>query len=129
VILVDSSVWVGKFRGQSSAAVARLDAISDPANIVLGDLILFELLQGARDDQHARSLGYWLGQFTAAAMVDVAVAISAAGYSRLLREKGVTVRKRIDVLIAAYCIDHAMPLLHQDRDFDLIARHLPLTIA
>lgn len=39
---------------------------------------------------------------------------------------GVTVRKTIDVIIATFCIAEDLPLLHDDRDFDLIGAHLPL---
>jgi hypothetical protein len=50
VIVVDSSVWIAKFRGEAGPAVAKLDQVSDPTMLIVGDLVLFEILQGARDE-------------------------------------------------------------------------------
>ena len=46
-----------------------------------------------------------------------------------LRRLGATVRKAIDGLIAAWCIQHGVPLLHADRDFLPFARHRGLVTA
>jgi hypothetical protein len=43
-----------------------------------------------------------------------------------LRRGGITVRKTIDLLIGTWCIEHGLPLLHNDSDFHLMARHLEL---
>jgi len=48
------------------------------------------------------------------------MAIAAAQNYRALRKKGVTVRKSIDVLIATWCIENKVPLLHADQDFDVM---------
>jgi predicted nucleic acid-binding protein len=47
---------------------------------------------------------------------------------RTLRKKGVTVRKSIDCLIAAYAIIGKMSLLHKDNDFEEIAKEYKLRI-
>jgi len=38
----------------------------------------------------------------------------------------VTVRKTIDIIIGTFCIHHNLPLLHDDRDFDPLTKHLKL---
>jgi predicted nucleic acid-binding protein len=43
-----------------------------------------------------------------------------------LRALGVTVRKPIDCLIATYCIEEGVALLHRDRDFEPFVEHLGL---
>ena len=53
MIVVDTSVWIAHFRNEPSAAVTKLRAIANPDDIVVGDLILLECLQGARDEAHA----------------------------------------------------------------------------
>ena len=53
MILPDSSVWIALLRGLDTEPVRKL--CSAQAEIILGDLILFEILQGARDDKHAWS--------------------------------------------------------------------------
>ncbi|PZO03333.1 MAG: VapC toxin family PIN domain ribonuclease [Hyphomicrobiales bacterium] len=128
MIVVDSSVWIAQLRSQSSPAVAVLAAMQSPSRIIVGDLVLMEVLRGARDERHAESLERAMRRFKVGRMVDEALALAAARHSRFLRGRGVTVRKTIDLLIATYCIARGHTLLHQDRDFDMIARHLPLKI-
>ncbi len=44
----------------------------------------------------------------------------------LLRKRGITVRKTIDSIIATYCIENQISLLHSDKDFMPFAQHLGL---
>ncbi|MDR7128780.1 putative nucleic acid-binding protein [Algoriphagus sp. 4150] len=49
---------------------------------------------------------------------------AAIGSSQIysgLRQKGVTIRKSNDCLIAWYAVKYNIPIWHQDRDFDMIA--------
>ena len=45
---------------------------------------------------------------------------------RRLRKNGITVRKKIDAIIATYCIENNLPLLHSDKDFQPFHKHLKL---
>jgi predicted nucleic acid-binding protein len=128
MIVVDSSVWIAHLRDDKIPAVAKLRAIVDPLDIVVGDIVLLEVLQGARDDAHAAKIERNLRQFEIAAMVDEAIAVRAAGYYRSLRDRGVTVRKTIDVIIGAYCLQHGHRLLHDDRDFEPMAQYLGVRV-
>jgi len=58
-----------------------------------------------------------------------AIAIQSARNFRKLRNKGVTVRKTIDCVIATYCIEHHLPLLQSDRDFEPFRQYLGLESA
>ena len=42
------------------------------------------------------------------------------------RRQGETVRKMIDCLVAAVAIRVDAPVLHMDRDYDILARHTPM---
>src|SRR5262245_12456862 len=53
MILVDSSVWIAHLRGHRTPAVAKLEAAAGREPLLIGDLILLEVLQGARDEAHA----------------------------------------------------------------------------
>ena len=53
MILVDSSVWIAHLRGQRTAATIKLEEAVAREPLLIGDLILLEILQGARDDAHA----------------------------------------------------------------------------
>jgi predicted nucleic acid-binding protein len=128
-MIVDSSVLIAELRGQDSDSVRAFRAAVVQQSVLLGDLILLEVLQGARDERHASLLKTQLGQFPTVEMLNRYVAIETARNFRVLRGHGVTVRKTIDLIIATYCILHGHALLHQDRDFTPMAEHLGLRLA
>lgn len=128
MIVVDSSIWIARLRGQDSARTAIVDRLVGHEPLVLGDLVLAEVLQGARDDLHAARIERELRRFSIVAMVTPDLAIAAARNDRLLRQRGVTVRRTIDMLIATFCLTRGWPLLHQDRDFDALEQHLGLPV-
>lgn len=127
MIVVDTSVWIAHFRNEASAPVAALRAL-DPNDIIVGDLVLLECLQGARDDNHAARIETALRTFTIQAMLDDVIATQAARHYRTLRALGLTPRKTIDLIVAAFCLQHGYSLLHDDRDFDPMAQHLGLRV-
>lgn len=128
MIVVDSSVWIGHLRNADSTAVRALRAIEDPQDIVVGDLILLEILQGARDEHHAATIEQNLRQFRIEPMLSAELAVQAARNFRLLRERGVSIRKTIDLIIGTFCIMHGHALLHADRDFEPMVDHLGLRV-
>lgn len=129
MILVDSSVWIDFFRGTATAQVERLDHLLGNQLLAVGDLILAEVLQGftsERDFNQARRL------LLALDVVDIGgveIGIAAARNFRLLRSRGIRVRKTIDTLIATRCIESNIRLLYSDRDFDPFVEHLGLRSA
>jgi predicted nucleic acid-binding protein len=127
LIVVDSSVWIAQLRGQATAPVQRLRALvaEDDDQVLIGDLILLEVLQGARDDARIERA---LRAFAIAPMLDPAIAIQAARNYRFLRARGITIRKTIDMIIGTFCLLGGHALLHDDRDFDPMAEHLGLRI-
>jgi len=126
MIVVDSSVWIANLRDQDRQSVIKLRSISDMATILVGDVVLLEVLSGARDDRHAARLEAYMRRFPLASMLTPELAVRSAAYYRALRATGVTVRKTIDVVIATYCIVNDHMLLHDDRDFVPFAQHLGL---
>lgn len=128
MIVVNSSVWIAHFRNEACPAVASLRN-ENPSDIVVGDLVLLECLQGARDERHAAQIESTLTAFTLEPMLSAQLALDAARNYRSLRALGLTPRKTIDVIVATFCIKHGYRLLHQDRDFDPMAAHLGLKVA
>ena len=59
-------------------------------------------------------------------MLNPELAIKAAENYRSLRQRGITVRKTVDTIIATFCIEHDLPLLFSDRDFLPFCQHLGL---
>ena len=129
MILVDSSVWIDYFRGTASPQAEKLDMLLGVEPIATGDLCLTEVLQGfgnEREFTQARNL------LTSLLIVELGgkdIAIQAAKNFRMLRAKGITVRKTIDTVIATRCIESGFALLYSDRDFDPFVEHLGLRSA
>lgn len=128
MIVVDTSVWIAHLRNTGSEAVRKLRTLEDPQDILAGDIILMELLQGARDERHAAAIAQNLRQFEIKSMLGETIAMKAAQNYRILRSKGITARKANDLIIGTFCIENGHTLLHEDRDFDPMAQHLGLQI-
>ena len=126
--LVDSSVWIDYFKGAVTPQAEKLDTLLGHEPLAIGDLILTEVLQGffnERDFNEARNM------LTALTVVDLGgqkIAIQAARNFRTLRNRGVTVRKTIDTVIATRCIESGYDLLHSDKDFEPFVRYLGLRV-
>jgi hypothetical protein len=128
MLVVDSTVWVGYFNGVGNPQTDYLERIADQAPILIGDLILAEVLQGFRDDADFEKARRAFGKYLQVEMVSPALALQSARNYRLLRRKGITVRKTMDSLIATYCIENEHELLHNDIDFDGYEKHLGLRV-
>jgi len=128
MLIVDSTVWVDYFNGVRNAQTDYLNQIVDKNPILIGDLILAEVLQGFRDDADFETARRIFAKFIQIEMVTPDLAVQSARNYRLLRRKGITVRKTIDSLIATYCIENEHGLLHTDSDFDGYEKHLELSV-
>lgn len=128
MVLVDSSVWIDYFNGVQSLETDTLDRLLGEAPVLIGDLILTEVLQGFRSDSDYRQARQLLDGLNFRCLGGRRVALSAANNYRLLRARGITVRKTIDVIIGTYCLLEDLPLLHADRDFDPMERLLGLNV-
>ena len=128
MILVDSSVWVDYFRGRITPQTDRLDLLLGHEPLAIGDLILAEVLQGFDSERDFKAAQRLLDSLLVVEMGGREIAIQAAKNYRLLRRRGVTVRKTIDTIIATRCIESGYDLLHSDRDFDPFAAYLGLNV-
>jgi predicted nucleic acid-binding protein len=128
MLIVDSTVWVDYFNGVKNQQTDYLYQIVDKTPILIGDLILAEVLQGFRDDTDFETARRIFGKFLQVEMVNPDLAVQSTRNYRLLRRKGITVRKTIDGLIATYCIENEHDLLHKDSDFDAYEKHLGLSV-
>jgi predicted nucleic acid-binding protein len=126
LIVVDSSVWIDFLNGRNAPHVRRLRAVLGTDEVIVGDLMLCEVLQGLGSERAAREVEALLLRFEIVPMAGEEIAVIAARNFRSLRKRGITVRKTIDLLIGAWCIENRRPLLHNDSDFRPMARHLGL---
>jgi predicted nucleic acid-binding protein len=128
LIVVDSSVWIDFLNGRGAPHVRSLRALLGGEEIIIGDLMLCEVLQGLKSEREAEEVEALLRRFEIAPMAGDAVAVAAARNFRILRRRGITVRKTIDLLIGTWCIANHRPLLHNDSDFHPMAQHLGLIV-
>jgi hypothetical protein len=124
--VVDSSVWIDFLNGRRASHVAALQAALGKEEIIVGDLMLCEVLQGLDGERTARQVEALLRRFEIVPMAGDAIAVLAARNFRSLRRRGITIRKTIDLLIGTWCIENRRPLLHNDSDFRPMAHHLGL---
>jgi predicted nucleic acid-binding protein len=117
MIIVDSSVWIDYFNGQSTPQTDLLDQLLTTQPIAIGNLILTEVLQGFRQDSDYNTAKHLLTNLTVFNFLEADLAIKSADNFRTLRKQGITVRKTIDVIIATFCIENNHELLFADRDF------------
>ena len=131
MILVDSSVWINHLRGIITPSVGTLRGLGlrRPRTLMVGDLILMEVLMGARSPEHAARLYQDLMRFPVVSLVGADIAQATARNYRQLRSLGVTPRTGFDLIIGTFCIEHGHHLLHDDRDFGPMVEHLGLKIA
>lgn len=128
MILVDSSVWIDFFNGTPTREAETLDRLLASEPVAIGDLIYAEVLQGFSSAKAFRRAKAALDELECYDLVGRDMALKAALNFRKLRDKGVTVRKTVDVLIATFCIERGVALLHRDRDFDAFEEHLGLAV-
>ena len=126
MIFVDSSVWIAYFNGNVTPETTRLDDLLGQEPIGLGDLVLAEVLQGFRLDKDYRTAEKLLTSLSIFRLLGKEMAIKSANNYRTLRKQGITIRKTADVIIATFCIEHDLSLLHADKDFLPFVTHLDL---
>lgn len=126
MILIDTSAWVEFLRDTGSPVCELVDKLL-AKDIATCDAIRMEVLAGARSEQHLQELRGLLARASIVPTGPIDFEAAAALY-RTCRQRGRTVRKLMDCLIAAVAIRAAIPVLHLDSDFDALVEHTPLEI-
>ncbi|MGH3525886.1 MAG: type II toxin-antitoxin system VapC family toxin, partial [Pseudonocardiaceae bacterium] len=112
----------------SPAHLTLRSLLREQADIAVTEIVIMELLAGARSDEHAVQLRSTLLGFPVLPLRGLADYEAAAQLYRCCRLAGRMVRKMTDCLIAVSAISAGATLLHRDADFDTLATHTPLQI-
>lgn len=128
MILADSSVWIDYFRGSQNDLTEVLDRLIETEQILVGDLIVAEVLQGFPLEQDFLTARRLMSLMRCVPIGGCEIAVRSAENFRTLRNMGITVRKTVDCLIATCCIEEGYRLLHNDRDFDPFVKYLGLQV-
>ena len=124
MILVDTSAWIEYLRDTGSG-LSRALAELPKEEIATCDAVRMELLAGARDEAELVRVYALLSHANTISILPTDYDDAAEMY-RQCRRQGQTVRKMIDCFIAAVAVRVDAPVLHMDRDYDILARHTPM---
>jgi len=127
MILIDTSVWIDLFRYRKTPPTNRLRMLLDEGRgFGVTPVIVQEILQGAADKREFTLLhNYFSTQRMLMPEDALHTHCAAARLYFDCRRRGFTPRSTIDCLIAQVALEHRVPLLHDDRDFDRIAKVAP----
>lgn len=127
--MFDTSVWIDFLNGTLSPQTDCFNEALKTDSIASCPVVFQELLQGAKGAIVYNKI-YQLLYLSSNQMISepYQAAVGAANMYRTLRAKGITIRKPNDCLIAWYCLENDLVLVHNDSDFDLISKHFPLKI-
>lgn len=128
MVLVDTSAWVEFLRGSNTPVRLRLRDLISARSLATTEAVVMELLAGVRSRCEEREIRRLLAIATLVSVENLHSWERAGTIFRACRAAGATVRSQLDCLIAAVAIREDVPVLHADRDFDLIAKHTPLRL-
>lgn len=129
MIVVDTSVWIDFLESRKSPFDSHLKELVEREEALgLTDIIYCEVLQGILDDRKFRHTRDILRSYPIFFVSGLRTFEYAARIYRDCRKRGFTIRKTIDCLIAATCLEAEVELYHNDRDFDAIANVTGLKI-
>jgi predicted nucleic acid-binding protein len=128
MILVDTSVLIHFFKGVKSEGCKRFaGALQRKVPFGINSLIFQEVLQGAGAEREYLTLKRYLETQRFYHLKDPITSFADAAKIYLdCRKKGITIRSTIDCLIAQTALENNLLLLHEDSDFDLMAKVVPL---
>jgi len=128
MILVDTSVLIHFFKGTNTENSRKFGIVLQrrmPFGI--NSLIFQEVLQGAGSEKEYLTLKKYLETQRFYHLKDPIGSFAEAARIYLnCRKKGITIRSTIDCLIAQTALENDLLLLHEDGDFDLMAKVIPL---
>ncbi len=123
-VLVDTSGWICFFARKGFPEIKKsVDLLLDENRVAIVGPVVIELIQGCRNEQEKTAVEQSLAGLQWLSVQDQHWHLSAQ-LAFDLRRKGVTV-SAIDALIATIAIDYGCQLLHQDRDYNFMAKHCP----
>ncbi len=127
MILVDSSAWIELLRNTDHAARQTLaHHLAQRSEIATTEIVVMELLAGVQANRARQTLRDTLLALPLLSLRSIDDFENAADLYRVCRRKGSTVRRLTDCLIAAVAIREGATLLHNDRDFESLARYTRL---
>ena len=123
-LVADTSAWIEFVRGTGSITDQLMTSAIDNHRVLLPDLVYQEVLRGMPSEIEAHTMIMRFKPFVDFQLCNMFIAEKAAAHYRFLRSMGITVRGTVDLLVATWCIENDVALLHSDRDFAGFEEHL-----
>jgi predicted nucleic acid-binding protein len=127
-VLVDTSAWIAYFSGKATLRADWLDRALGRDPIVTADLVVGELLRGLAGEQEHEEARRALLRFRVYTLGGIELTLRCAEHQRRLRAAGAPVPGQVDCLIATFCLETGIALLHDDPAFEPFERHLGLVV-
>ncbi len=123
MIVVDTTIWIDFLEARGTAFDRHLtELVEADAPITLVDIVYCEVLQGIRNDGVYQRIRASLLAHPILRPRGLQTFETAANLYRSARRRGFTIRRSVDCLIAATCLENEAAIYHNDRDFDTLAR-------
>lgn len=128
MILVDTSVLIGFFRGTKNKESRKFESVLQmKIPFGISSFIFQEILQGADSDKEYHLLKNYLATQRFFNPTDSVESFAKAAKIYMdCREKGITIRSTIDCIVAVTALEHDLFLLHHDNDYVLMQKVVPL---
>jgi predicted nucleic acid-binding protein len=122
-VLVDSSIWIEYFRG--SMDDGRLGFLIEENLVVINDLILAELIPALHLRRQRKLIGLMQEIICPPLQLDWAdlIQMQIACLKHGINKVGIP-----DLMIAQHAIQNHLELYTRDKQFRLIAQHVPLSL-
>ncbi|KYC43624.1 twitching motility protein PilT [Scytonema hofmannii PCC 7110] len=121
MLLIDTSVWLGVFRDSTGQIRQQLETLIADRQVFLSRFTQLELLEGSLNEQEWIVLSTYLATQDYIELTPHSWQLAARIYYDL-RRQGLTVGSPIDCCIAQAALENNLLLIHNDRDFEIIAQ-------
>ncbi len=121
MLLIDTSVWISVLRDRTGRIRQQLETLIDERKVAITRFTQLELLQGSLNEKEWILLSSYLETQDYVELASKSWQAAARIYYDL-RRQGFTVRSLIDCCIAQAALENDLILIHNDRDFEVIAQ-------
>ena len=128
MVIVDSSVWIDLLRKRETRHTTAFERLAAEEEIGLGDLILYEVLQGITPANKVEKVKSYLLSFDVFTMGGRDLVLEAVHNAHVMRARGIQVAA-VDCLIATFCVVSGSRLLSSDHHFQPFVDVLGLAMA
>ncbi len=127
MVLVDSSVWIDFFKNKPTREVMILKDALKNDSVLMCEIVVMEVLRGISDDSQFLQIKNLFASLEQVRVINSENWNKAINWFRFIRKHGYSVISQKDILLAVFCYETGVPILHNDRDFSVIQQFFPFS--